>query len=63
MKAPMSDDVRRILADPKAADNFVRQIITSRRQDENAVISVELDGKTYQFQRIGRKSGINRTNG
>lgn len=59
----MSDDVQWILADPKATDDFVQQIITSRRQDENAVISVKLGEKTYQFQRMGRKSGTDRTNG
>ena len=57
----MSDDVRRILADPKAARDFMRQLITGRRQDENAVISVELAGKKYQFQRIGHKAR-NRSN-
>lgn len=61
MQAPMSDDVRRILADPKAARDFMRQLITGRRHDENAVISVELDGKKYQFQRIGHKAR-NRSN-
>jgi serine protease inhibitor ecotin len=56
MQAPMSDDVRRILANPKAARDFMRQLITGRRQDENAIISVELDGKKYEFQRMGHKA-------
>jgi hypothetical protein len=56
MKAPKSDRIRRILAHPATARQFMEQLITSRQHTDNPMIQVELDGQKYTFGRVARRS-------
>ena len=50
MKAPMSDLVKKILADPKMAKVFTAAILRANRNDQPVTIINE--GKKYKFVRL-----------
>jgi hypothetical protein len=54
MKAPISSRVRRILADPSAAHDLVRQVIESRRTNRTAQIQVGQD--RFELVRVTGKT-------
>lgn len=50
MKAPISERVRRILSNPQAAHELVKQVILSRRTNHSAEIQIGKD--RYELVRI-----------
>lgn len=55
MKAPMSDLVKKILADPKKAKAFTAAILRANHADQPVTIINE--GKKYKFVRLTASSG------
>ncbi|MBC7569363.1 MAG: hypothetical protein H7319_06485 [Spirosoma sp.] len=54
MKAPISNRVRRILANPSTAHDLVRQVIESRRTNHTAQIQVGQE--RFELVRVTGKS-------